>query len=1096
MPTTLTFEHYEVMTREDGSLCELGRGAMGITYKGFDTRLRVPVALKVINAAHLHSETARQRFVREARSAARLRHRNVASVFHLGQEGENYFYAMEFIDGETVDARVKKSGPLAPALALKIAAQVARALNAAQTHELVHRDIKPANLMLVHEDDELIVKVIDFGLAKVALGGGGEDAATLTMSGFLGTPHFASPEQLEEREIDVRSDIYSLGVTLWFSLTGKTPFAGSVLQVMSQHITRQPPFEQLENVPAPVVELLRGMLDKNPAQRPQTAIQLRREIERCLEQIGDTADDTPDIAPRQGGGATTVSEADETQFETGAAIGTRFIVSEQIGETEAGRVFRARDNAENREVRLLALDRDLTADTEAVAQIEADAKKLVALAHPNVLGVYGITNDGRSAYLTLEWIDGFSLRDLLRVRRELSLGEVLQLLPQAASGVDAAESVQCERLAVTLPQLSVNFPACEIAPEILLRRAIAEWPDFQVKFNALPISRDRFSLTWDGAQTIVGQKGAGSESDGRVVQEFGAVVYEMLGGAPASVGPNRYTPLASIGEKENEVLRRAILQPQSFASASDFVDALAAPAERVESAPVRATAAATTTPESPATEFRVEEKIAPPVTPAAVPIPVPEMEQTAVVDSMPPIVEKTADEVSSPELVAVETALVQAREAEVPAPEEAPVVPKAEELREREPVGISEREGEAPAEPAPVAETGARLGGSLALPSAELPLELPRPRRMLPYSVAAIVFLILMTAFLMNKPKAARLAISTPVPVAVPTPIRVEPTPVPTPAPPSRMELANAALKKALALEAGQDNRAALAAWLALAKDYSELKPGKNGLESLIQRFRNRPGGLPRAEFDAMRGDITSAAKLDTLSAMMLLGEQLKLSDPPASLEWFSAAADKHHDPEAMTAMAYLLSNGVGPGANPEQVVHYLNKAVEKEEPNAMMALGQLYLSGDFGVEKDEARAITLLQAAAAKGNSRAMNTLGDCYHRGIGVKRDYAEAWRLFSEAEKNGSAEASGNLGVMYLRGHGVSKKDPQRAAQKFKEASEKGDAAGMYSYAICLEDGIGVPGNFESAKAMYLRAAAGGQKDAIGWCKVHGFDVPAPK
>jgi serine/threonine protein kinase len=108
MPSSVTFEHYEVMTRDDGSLCELGRGAMGITYKGLDTRLRVPVALKVINAAHLHSEKARQRFVREARSAAKLRHRNVASVFHLGQEDDNYFYAMEFIDGETVDTRLKR----------------------------------------------------------------------------------------------------------------------------------------------------------------------------------------------------------------------------------------------------------------------------------------------------------------------------------------------------------------------------------------------------------------------------------------------------------------------------------------------------------------------------------------------------------------------------------------------------------------------------------------------------------------------------------------------------------------------------------------------------------------------------------------------------------------------------------------------------------------------------------------------------------------------------------------------------------------------------------------------------------------------------
>src|SRR5260221_12655981 len=101
MPATITLEHYEVLTRKDGSPHELGRGAMGITYKAFDTQLRVPVALKVVNAIHLNSDSARQRFVREARAAAQLRHRNVASVFHLGEEAGNYFYVMEFIDGET-----------------------------------------------------------------------------------------------------------------------------------------------------------------------------------------------------------------------------------------------------------------------------------------------------------------------------------------------------------------------------------------------------------------------------------------------------------------------------------------------------------------------------------------------------------------------------------------------------------------------------------------------------------------------------------------------------------------------------------------------------------------------------------------------------------------------------------------------------------------------------------------------------------------------------------------------------------------------------------------------------------------------------------
>src|SRR5277367_1216027 len=163
MPDTAIFDHYEVLTRDDGSLFELGRGAMGITYKAFDTSLRIPVALKVINATYLNSDVARQRFVREARSAALLRHRHVASVFHLGVEGDTYFYAMEFIEGETVESLVRRNGPLPPVLALRIAVQVARALNAAQKHQLVHRDIKPSNLMLVQEDEELVVKVIDFG---------------------------------------------------------------------------------------------------------------------------------------------------------------------------------------------------------------------------------------------------------------------------------------------------------------------------------------------------------------------------------------------------------------------------------------------------------------------------------------------------------------------------------------------------------------------------------------------------------------------------------------------------------------------------------------------------------------------------------------------------------------------------------------------------------------------------------------------------------------------------------------------------------------------------------------------------------------------
>src|ERR1700758_4605068 len=144
MPTADRYQQYELLRREDGSLWELGRGAMGITYKAYDTNLRFAVALKIINSTYLESDTARQRFLREARAAAALRHPNVASVFNLGTDQESYFYVMEFIDGETIEAYVKRKGRLEPIEALNIGLQVARALAAADRQRPVHRDLKPS----------------------------------------------------------------------------------------------------------------------------------------------------------------------------------------------------------------------------------------------------------------------------------------------------------------------------------------------------------------------------------------------------------------------------------------------------------------------------------------------------------------------------------------------------------------------------------------------------------------------------------------------------------------------------------------------------------------------------------------------------------------------------------------------------------------------------------------------------------------------------------------------------------------------------------------------------------------------------------------
>src|ERR1700756_3850703 len=181
------FDHYELVTDKDGRPVELGRGAMGITYKAFDVELRCPVTLKVINERYLGDESARLRFLREARAAAKVRHSNVASVLHLGRTRTGYFYAMEFVEGETVEHLIKRSGGLEVNLALEIVTQVAAGLVAIHNQKLVHRDVKPSNIMVsMDEGGAVTAKIIDLGLAKSTLDAPAE--AAISISGaFAGT---------------------------------------------------------------------------------------------------------------------------------------------------------------------------------------------------------------------------------------------------------------------------------------------------------------------------------------------------------------------------------------------------------------------------------------------------------------------------------------------------------------------------------------------------------------------------------------------------------------------------------------------------------------------------------------------------------------------------------------------------------------------------------------------------------------------------------------------------------------------------------------------------------------------------------------------
>jgi eukaryotic-like serine/threonine-protein kinase len=278
------FGHYEILTHEDESLWELGRGAMGITYKAFDVDLRRFAALKVISPRYLADEAVRSRFLREARAAGSVRHPNVASVFQLGTSQENYFYAMEFVEGETLASLVKRSTCLDAKLALEIVAQVAAGLDAIHKQSLVHRDIKPSNIMVSSAVDGVVsVSIIDLGLAKTLTESESQEISIL--GAFAGTPEFASPEQFTGTDVDIRSDLYSLGITLWQMLTGQPPFRGAPNAVMHQHLNSPLPLAKLLNVPQPVVALIEVLLRKNPGRRFQTPAELSKVLPTVIEAI-------------------------------------------------------------------------------------------------------------------------------------------------------------------------------------------------------------------------------------------------------------------------------------------------------------------------------------------------------------------------------------------------------------------------------------------------------------------------------------------------------------------------------------------------------------------------------------------------------------------------------------------------------------------------------------------------------------------------------------------------------------------------------------------------------------------------------------------
>ena len=264
----------------------VGGGGMGVVFKALDTTLNREVAVKVLARSQSQDEETLRRFQNEAQSAARLDHGNIARVYYVGQDRGVHYIVFEFIEGINIRDLVQQNGPLPLADAVSYTLQVAEALAHASQRDVIHRDIKPSNVLITPDGK---AKLVDMGLARLLQVEHADHE--LTASGVtLGTFDYISPEQARDpRSADVRSDLYSLGCSFYFMLTGRPPFPeGTVLQKLLQHQGDDPPDPRnfRPDLPAEVTTILTRLLAKNPARRYQNPTELIAELSAVGERAG------------------------------------------------------------------------------------------------------------------------------------------------------------------------------------------------------------------------------------------------------------------------------------------------------------------------------------------------------------------------------------------------------------------------------------------------------------------------------------------------------------------------------------------------------------------------------------------------------------------------------------------------------------------------------------------------------------------------------------------------------------------------------------------------------------------------------------------
>src|SRR5438093_3369008 len=445
------FGNFEVMNDPEGRPVLLGKGTFGRTYQARHCFLETIVALKIITERYVADAAVRQRFLIEARAVAKLSHPHIARLYDFGEMDGVLHYAMEYCGGGSMADHVAKKSPLSLQQTIQIAQQISGALKCAHIAGFVHRDLKPSNIMLTAPDGPMFAKLIDFGLVQASVPGATRsfsDDQSADGARFLGTPLFASPEQLREEPMDVRTDLFSLGMTLWFLMAGRAPESGSSAEIAASRLNRASYAGRLPaNQPPPFRDVLVQLLEKDRKNRFATAADVFKALNACAAALGfrrarDYTDPAAALewedAEATESGAPDFTEVEPAELESvEAEVSSQFNVVTRINEDFTGLNYVAEEVGKKGAMSILhVLNRLLLEDASALERLRVHNAQLMREDVGVILRPKAIKRYSDYVAVISDKPGGTDLLSVLRTERTVRLIDAAPLLVKIADAFD------------------------------------------------------------------------------------------------------------------------------------------------------------------------------------------------------------------------------------------------------------------------------------------------------------------------------------------------------------------------------------------------------------------------------------------------------------------------------------------------------------------------------------------------------------------------------------------------------------------------------------------------------------------------------------